>query len=68
VSCGRAHITCSLRQSSLCFQILKTGGEDLFGLAKNSEDQRSHAEKIQRHALITADIGVYQKVADKAGA
>ena len=33
---GQRHTTYSLRHSALCFQILKTGGNDLFGLAKNA--------------------------------
>ena len=32
----------SLRHSSLCFQILKTGGNDLFGLAKNATVSYTH--------------------------
>ena len=35
-SYGSKHTTYSLRHSALCFQILKTGGNDLFGLAKNA--------------------------------
>ena len=35
-SYGQKHTTYSLRHSALCFQILKTGGNDLFGLAKNA--------------------------------
>mgnify|MGYP001156850131 CR=1 FL=1 len=33
---GQTHTTYSLRHSALCFQILKSGGNDLFGLAKNA--------------------------------
>ena len=33
---GQNHTTYSLRHSALCFQILKSGGNDLFGLAKNA--------------------------------
>jgi hypothetical protein len=33
---GQRHTTYSLRHSALCFQILKTGGNDLFGLARNA--------------------------------
>ena len=33
---GQTHTTYSLRHSALCFQILKSGGHDLFGLAKNA--------------------------------
>ena len=33
---GQKHTTYSLRHSALCFQILKSGGNDLFGLAKNA--------------------------------
>ena len=35
-SYGQKHTTYSLRHSALCFQILKSGGNDLFGLAKNA--------------------------------
>ena len=33
---GQRHTTYSLRHSALCFQILKSGGTGLFGLAKNA--------------------------------
>ena len=33
---GQKHTTYSLRHSALCYQILKTKGNDLFGLAKNA--------------------------------
>jgi len=33
---GQKHTTYSLRHSALCFKILKSGGNDLFGLAKNA--------------------------------
>ena len=43
---GQAHTTYSLRHSSLCFQILKTGGNDLFGLAKNARTSVLMLEKF----------------------
>ena len=43
---GQAHTTYSLRHSSLCFQILKTGGNDLFGLAKNARTSMLMLEKF----------------------
>ena len=42
----QAHTICSLRHSSLCFQILKTGGNDLFGLAKNARTSVLMLEKF----------------------
>jgi hypothetical protein len=43
---GQSHTTYSLRHSSLCFQILKTGGNDLFGLAKNARTSVLMLEKF----------------------
>jgi hypothetical protein len=43
---GQRHTTYSLRHSSLCFQILKTGGTDLFGLAKNARTSVLMLEKF----------------------
>jgi hypothetical protein len=43
---GHAHTTYPLRHSSLCFQILKTGGNDLFGLAKNARTSVLMLEKL----------------------
>ena len=43
---GQKHTTYSLRHSSLCFQILKTGGNDLFGLAKNARTSVLMLEKF----------------------
>ena len=43
---GNTHTTYSLRHSSLCFQILKTGGNDLFGLAKNARTSILMLEKF----------------------
>ena len=43
---GQAHTTYSLRHSSLCFHILKTGGNDLFGLAKNARTSVLMLEKF----------------------
>ena len=41
-----AHTTYSLRHSSLCIQIRKTGGNDLFGLAKNARTSVLMLEKF----------------------
>ena len=43
---GQKHTTYSLRHSALCFQILKTGGNDLFGLAKNARTSVLMLEKF----------------------
>ncbi|MFP6708399.1 MAG: phage integrase SAM-like domain-containing protein [Alphaproteobacteria bacterium] len=43
---GQKHTTYSLRHSALCFQILKTGGNDLFGLAKNARTSVMMLEKF----------------------
>ena len=43
---GQAHTTYSLRHFSLCIQILKTGGNDLFGLAKNARTSVLMLEKF----------------------
>ena len=43
---GQAHTTYALRHSSLCFQILKTGGNDLFGLAKDARTSILMLEKF----------------------
>ena len=43
---GQAHTTYSLRHSALCFQILKIGGNDLFGLAKNARTSVLMLEKF----------------------
>ena len=45
-SYGQKHTTYSLRHSSLCFQLLKTGGNDLFGLAKNARTSVQMLEKF----------------------
>ena len=46
IAYGQVHTTYSLRHSSLCFQILKTGGNDLFGLAKNARTSVLMLEKF----------------------
>ena len=43
---GQPHTTYSLRHSALCFQILKSGGNDLFGLAKNARTSVQMLEKF----------------------
>ena len=43
---GQKHTTYSLRHSALCFQILKTGGKDLFSLAKNARTSVEMLEKL----------------------
>ena len=43
---GQAHTTYSLQHSPLCFQILKTGGNDLLGLAKNARTSVLMLEKF----------------------
>ena len=43
---GQAHANYSLRHSSLCFHILKTGENDLFGLAKNARTSVLMLEKF----------------------
>ena len=43
---GQAHTTYSLRHSSLCFQILKTGGNDLFGLVGKARTSVLMLEKF----------------------
>lgn len=43
---GQAHTTYSLRHSSLCIQIRKTGGNHLFGLAKNARTSVLTLEKF----------------------
>jgi len=43
---GQRHTTYSLRHSALCFQILKSGGTDLFGLAKNARTSVLMLEKF----------------------
>ena len=43
---GQAQTTYSLRHSSLCIQIRKTGGNDLFGLAKNARISALMLEKF----------------------
>ena len=48
---GQAHTTYSLRHSSLCFQILKTGGNDLFGLAKDARTSVLMLEKFYLNHL-----------------
>ena len=45
-SYGQKHTTYSLRHSALCFQILKSGGNDLFGLAKNARTSVMMLEKF----------------------
>ena len=45
-SFGQKHTTYSLRHSALCFQILKTKGEGLFALAKNSRTSVEMLEKF----------------------
>ena len=43
---GQKHTMYSLRHSPLCFQILKTGGTDLFGLAQNALTSTEILEKF----------------------
>ena len=43
---GQRHTTYSLRHSALCFQILKSGGTDLFGHAKNARTSILMLEKF----------------------
>ena len=43
---GQKHTMYSLRHSALCFQILKTGGTDLFGLAQNARTSTEMLEKF----------------------
>ena len=43
---GQIHTTYSLRHSALCFQILKSGGSDLFALAKNARTSVLMLEKF----------------------
>jgi len=43
---GQKHTTYSLRHSALCYQILKTEGRDLFGLAKNARTSVLMLEKF----------------------
>ena len=43
---GQKHTMYSLRHSALCFQILKTGGTDLFGLAQNARTSIEMLEKF----------------------
>ena len=43
---GQKHTMYSLRHSALCFQILKTGGTDLFGLAQNARTSSDMLEKF----------------------
>ena len=45
-SYGQKHTMYSLRHSALCFQILKTGGTDLFGLAQNARTSTEMLEKF----------------------
>ena len=45
-SYGQKHTTYSLRHSALCFQILKSAGNDLFGLAKNARTSVMMLEKF----------------------
>ena len=45
-SYGQNHTAYSLRHSALCFQILKSGGSDLFGLAKNARTSVLMLEKF----------------------
>jgi len=43
---GQKHTTYSLRHSALCYQILKTRGKELFGLAKNARTSVLMLEKF----------------------
>jgi hypothetical protein len=43
---GQKHTMYSLRHSALCFQIIKTNGTDLFGLAKNARTSVDMLEKF----------------------
>ena len=43
---GQKHTTYSLRHSALCYQILKTGGNDLYGLARNARTSVLMLEKF----------------------
>jgi len=49
---GQAYTTYSLRHSSLCFQPLKTGGDYLFGLAKNARTSVLMIEKFYLNYLL----------------
>ena len=43
---GQKHTMYSLRHSALCFQILKTGGDNLFAIAQNARTSVDMLEKF----------------------
>ena len=57
---GQKHTMYSLRHSALCFQMLKTGGTDLFGLAQNA---RTSAEMLEKFYLshLTPQMPVFTR-------